>query len=469
VPPLARGVSTGNQLLLRARLGRRLSLCDHHLAHAASAVCTSGFEDCLAVTIDNLGDGFSAKVHSFRDGRLEFRYGARASASPGQFYGEVAQILGFNPLRHAGKVTGLAAAGDPERAYPIVREIFGLAPGGRSFRLLPNWARWKRHGPYWKLGMYSAADVAAAAQKRLEDVVCRFVSRALADSGHDRLALAGGVFANVKLNLEVYRLPGVRAVHVHPAMSDEGLSYGAACAGLLASGRLAPAPMETAYLGSEFGSAQIDAALRAARLAATEPAHLAPVVASLLARGHVVARFAGRFEYGPRALGNRSILYRPDDPAVNDWLNAKLKRTEFMPFAPVTAWEHAEECYRDVGPVKDTARFMTLAFHCTPELRDRCPGVVHLDGTARPQLVRRQDNPEVHDILTEYRRMTGLPCCINTSFNMHEEPIVCYPSDAVSAFLTADLDYLAIGTKLVANPRRPELVETLHDVCAGYQ
>ena len=469
LPPLAMGVAAGNRLLLRARIGRKLSLCDHHLAHACSTIATSGFDDCLAISVDNLGDGYSAKVHTYRDGRIRYHYGSPASASPGQFYGEVAQILGFNPLRHAGKVTGLAAAGDPERAYPIVREIFGLAPDGRSFRLLPNLARWKHHGPYWKLALYSAADVAAAAQKRLEDVVCRFVSHAIERTGHDQLALAGGVFANVKLNLEVYRLPGVRTLHVHPAMSDEGLSFGAACAGMLADGQLAPAPMESAYLGSEYGQGQIDAALRAAGLSAIQPGNPAHAVAALLASGHIVARFAGRFEYGPRALGNRSILYRPDDPTVNDWLNVKLKRTEFMPFAPVSTWEDAEDCYQDVGPVKDAARFMTLAFDCTPKMRELCPGVVHLDGTARPQLVRRQDNPEYHEILSQYRRLTGLPCCINTSFNMHEEPIVCYPSDAVSAFLAADLDYLAIGSKIVANPRRPDLAETLNDVCAGHQ
>jgi carbamoyltransferase len=174
-----------------------------------------------------------------------------------------------------------------------------------------------------------------------------------------------------------------------------------------------------------------------------------------LAKGHVVARFDGRVEYGPRALGNRSILYQPTDPAVNDWLNKLLQRTEFMPFAPVTRFEDASRLYYGVEGAAHSAEFMTITFDCLDELRRKCPAVIHVDGTARPQLLRRETNPDYYRILEEYIRLTGIPALINTSFNMHEEPIVCTPADAVRAFLQGHLDVLSIGPFIVHAPYRP--------------
>jgi carbamoyltransferase len=157
-------------------------------------------------------------------------------------------------------------------------------------------------------------------------------------------------------------------------------------------------------------------------------------------------------EYGPRALGNRSILYQAGDPSVNDWLNELLKRTEFMPFAPVALCEHADSLFVGTKGALDTARFMTMTFQCTPWMADRCGGVVHVDNTARPQLVRREDNPAYYRIIEEYGRRTGVPVVINTSFNVHEEPIVRSPDDAIRAFFDSALDYLAIGRFLVKGP-----------------
>ena len=157
-------------------------------------------------------------------------------------------------------------------------------------------------------------------------------------------------------------------------------------------------------------------------------------------------------EYGPRALGNRSILYQPNDVKVNDWLNDKLKRTEFMPFAPVTMSDHANRCYKNLKGLEYTAKFMTIAVDCTDFMKETSPGVVHVDGTARPQLVSRDDNSSYYEIIEEYYKITGIPGIINTSFNMHEEPIVCSPEDASRAFIQGKLDYLAIGPFLVFYP-----------------
>ena len=154
-------------------------------------------------------------------------------------------------------------------------------------------------------------------------------------------------------------------------------------------------------------------------------------------------------EWGPRALGNRTVMFRPDDPAVNDWLNKKLHRTEFMPFAPVTLWEERERCYLNLKGAENAARFMTVCFDCTDEMKAHSSGVVHCDGTARPQLLRREDNPDYYDIVAAFHRRTGIPSVINTSFNMHEEPIVRSPRDAVRAFVQSGLDLLILGPYLV--------------------
>jgi carbamoyltransferase len=158
-------------------------------------------------------------------------------------------------------------------------------------------------------------------------------------------------------------------------------------------------------------------------------------------------------EYGPRALGHRSILYHPTDRTVNDWLNHNLHRTEFMPFAPSTLYEERDRCFEQMDGAVHTAEFMTITFHCTPWMRERMLGVVHVDGTARPHLVRRDRDESYYRIIEAFHRRTGLPSIINTSFNMHEEPIVCSADDCVRAFLDGNLDYLAIGPYLVKHPK----------------
>jgi len=241
----------------------------------------------------------------------------------------------------------------------------------------------------------------------------------------------------------------VESVYVFPAMSDEGLSAGAAL--LLTAEKRPDIRMhgekcfEHVYLGQDFGKREMADALSAAGVEHDHLADPEAEIARLISNGYVVARFNGRMEYGPRALGNRSILYRPDDRSANDWLNQSLKRTEFMPFAPVTLAEDAQRFYHGLKGAEETARFMTITFDCTEEMRKNYTGVVHIDGTARPQLVSESDNPSYYRIVSEFKRLTGLSSIVNTSFNIHEEPIVCTPQDAIRAFQTGHLDVLAIG------------------------
>ena len=208
------------------------------------------------------------------------------------------------------------------------------------------------------------------------------------------------------------------------------------------------------YLGTNYCNDKIREVLEKENLNYTFQEDIEHKIAELLAEGKVVARFNGKMEYGPRALGNRSILYQPTDPSVMIWLNERLKRTEFMPFAPSTLQEYARESFENIDGAEYTAQFMNIAFNCTDWMKETCTGVIHVDGTARPQIVVKKANPSYYKIIDEYRKITGLPTIINTSFNMHEEPIVCSPHDAVRAFKQGALDYLAIGNYLVKGSNR---------------
>jgi carbamoyltransferase len=428
---------------------------DHHLCHAASAYYTSGYEDALVVTIDGGGDGQSCRVFDVVDGRFHQLASVSSFDSLGAFYSYATQICGFKAGRHEGKITGLAAYGSPVHVGQLRRllvqrdgrvqnvgNVFFHSALRALERLLPR--------------DFQHRDLAASIQAYTEEMVVGLVEHWLRRSGRSRVALAGGLFGNVRVNQRVHEIPGVTAVYVHPGMSDEGLPVGAA---LLIEHRLSRRPyqrrvpaMPHVYLGPHFDDVEIRSALEGNAVEAARYDDVEPEIARLLADGAVVARFAGRMEYGPRALGNRSILYQPTDASVNYWMNDALRRTEFMPFAPIVLAERAADCFHGLGGAEDTARFMTITFDCTDWMRQHCPGVVHVDGTARPQLVSREDNPSAHRILSEYRALTGLPCLINTSFNMHEEPIVCTPTDAIRAFKLGHLDVLAIGQWIARNP-----------------
>jgi carbamoyltransferase len=212
---------------------------------------------------------------------------------------------------------------------------------------------------------------------------------------------------------------------------------------------LQPFTLENVYLGPDYSDTEIAEELRKENLQFTVSDCIEKEIAELLHKNKVVARFNGRMEYGPRALGNRSILYQAKEPEVNQWLNKQLGRTEFMPFAPATLYEDRNKCYMNVEGAEHAAEFMTITFDCTDWMKKHSPAAVHIDGTARPQLVRKEVNPSFYQIIEEYKKLSGISSVVNTSFNMHEEPIVCTPYDAIRAFKLGHLDYLAINNLLV--------------------
>ena len=427
---------------------------DHHFAHACSAYFSSGYEDALVVTMDGGGDGISSRVYEASNGTLTKLHEVSSFNSLGNYYAYVTHLCGFKAGKHEGKVTGLAAYGKP-LYQGILNRLITFEGGtiinkGNLFyesavkgiaKLLPQ--KWDRK------------DLSASIQCHSEELVRQYVGYWQERTGKKDIALAGGLFANVKINERVHELKGVERVLIHPGMTDEGLPLGAALAlnhDLARDrGALPRRCLEHVYLGPNYSDEEIEKALIQSGIGYKRSTQIEEDIADLLTEGYVVARFNGAMEYGPRALGNRSILYKPSDPSVNDWLNKSLKRTEFMPFAPSTIAEEASKCFHGIDGAEDTARFMTITFECTPWMRQECAGVVHVDGTARPQSVSEQDNPSYYKILQLYRVKTGLPCIVNTSFNIHEEPIVCTPQDAIRAYLLGHLDILAIGPFLAIN------------------
>lgn len=429
-----------------------IQFIDHHQAHAAAAYYTGGEPNAVVATLDGAGDFLSATISHGEKGQLTKIHEVDSYDSVGNFYSYITHILGFKAHQHEGKVTGLAAHGEPLYLDGLLKLVnfhdgsihnsaraFHTAAIEKLRRLIPSDAR--------------REDVAASVQELLEVVCVAYVRHWVQQLNVSHLSLAGGVVANVKLNQRLLAIPEVDSIFVHPGMGDDGLAVGAA---LQASADSTPPDRREAlvhrvsdvYWGPSFSDAAIESALNDAGIQAQRLTDAATTVADLLVNGKVVARFDGRMEYGPRALGNRSILVHAGDATVNEWLNKRLNRTEFMPFAPVTLSEEADACYTDLQGAEYSAQFMTVTTGCTESLRRNCPAVVHVDRTARPQLVGLEENPGYRAILEAYQRRTGYSTIINTSFNIHEEPIVCTPDDAIRAFQRGHLDYLLIGNFL---------------------
>lgn len=437
----------------------------HHFVHAALAGYYSGNGECAVVTVDGVGDRDESHASwLYSHGRLECLHETTGkSNSAGLFYEAITKQLGFRPLRHEGKVLGLAAFGNPDILYASFRRALHLSPDSVTLKSdfdggqPPLGSRFDYLKSF--VDRHTREDVAAAAQKVLEDAVVPLVRNLVASTGQKRIALNGGVFANVKLNQRIAALPEVESVFVFPGMSDTGNSVGAA---LLLASRLQPGllgdkvPLQDVCLGPCYSNEDIRAELSRVGLSHEflDSDDLVEHAAEAIHAGLVVGWFQGRMEFGPRALGNRSMIARPTDANINKSLNDRLDRTEFMPFAPSVLAEAADDIFLGVENVRHTAEFMTITLNVKPEWRTRIPAVVHVDGTARPQLVRQDRNPLYHQVISRYHQLSGIPLVLNTSFNAHEEPIVCSPAEAIRALIDDRIDVLAIGSFWVRSPRR---------------
>jgi carbamoyltransferase len=442
----------------------RIVSLDHHACHAAAAYWGSGYEgrDALVLTNDNSGDGLCATASTGCGLALD-RHEASPSApgSLGSFYSWVTLALGMKFGEHEHKVMGLAPyAPDAQaaRGEAALRALFDLEEG-RPARFC-----WRGRGERYPLFLRALMGlrfdgVAAGAQRLLEDVLLRWSRLMHERYGGGRLALGGGVFMNVKANMLIGREDWVEELFVFPSCGDESNAVGAAYLGYMgeAARRGVPAvprPLGPAYLGPSVTDEEAATVVRERRLEGRYKVafheRIEERIAELLVSDGVVARCAGRMEFGARALGNRSILANPSDHRVIALINRMIKNRDFwMPFAPTVLAERAGDYL--VNPKGFASPYMMLAMPTRPETRDAIAAAIHPeDGTARPQILERDWNPEYHAVIREFERRTGVGAVLNTSFNLHGEPIVRSAEDAVDTFERSGLPHLAVGRWLIS-------------------
>ena len=429
---------------------------DHHKSHIASSVF--GFADKadgLALSFDASGEGFCSKVALITNGSdLNFinRFDLPSFWSPANIYKNVTDYLGFVPLRHEGKITGLAAYGDPAKCGPIFHEYFGFNAEKGTFYNKFGYDNSKKIMS--KLFLENTKeDVAAGAQINLEQTLVKYTNYLVDKISPNKkinLYLSGGLFANVKLNQKIFEEDFCKEIFVTPNMGDGGLSLGAAM--LAANAFSSPKKIKNAYLCTGNQSVSLESTLEVYKseiVPLKMNSHdLVTTVAQALNLQKIVAISRGFMEYGPRALGNRSILYQATDPSINSRLNTLLGRTEFMPFAPIVRDIDADRFFKlKNGP--DFYEYMTITAECHPLAKKEAPAIVHVDNTARPQVLRRSKNEFVYDLLTEYNSQSKLSILVNTSFNMHEEPIVRTYKESIESFLRSGIDYLVLENYLI--------------------
>ncbi|HMK68442.1 MAG TPA: carbamoyltransferase C-terminal domain-containing protein, partial [Stellaceae bacterium] len=424
---------------------------NHHASHAMPSLFFTDWEDALLYTADAAGDNVNYSHRVLEHGAMTCLYGddrwlngtySHESVARGYWY--VTEALGFRPFHHEGKITGLAAFGKPVLLEQFAKP-FHIEEGGRIVSDFTDGQALRDHFMKPCAGQ-SREDCAASIQAFTEEIVLASVRRLLERHKVKRLGLAGGLFANVKLNQRLAEQCDLQEVFVVPPMGDEGLVIGGALQYLLERDGLETwlrqrRRLDDVYWGREYP----DAGARFLRFSPEIerlPGDPVETAAGLMAQGKAVAIFTKRMEYGPRALGARSIMASPERRDINDSLNKRLDRSEFMPFAPVVAEEDARAVFEVSNTNAYACRFMTITCGVKPEWKERIPAVVHVDGTARPQIIRRAENPLYYDTLKAFKARTGLPAAINTSFNVHEEPIINTPEEAAEALVDNRVDYL---------------------------
>jgi carbamoyltransferase len=440
----------------------------HHECHAASSYYTSGMKDSLIISIDGIGNdttqyvalGENGKLHSLsyvkkdgvytrrEDGIFRFRKFKKESIySWGWFYGAITEAIGpWKICQDEGKTMGLAPYGDPNKVPKdeIKKHMYKISPAGFYHDGGQVHYHFGNANVYAEMvEKYGKENMAAAAQKILEEKVITYIKRWMKRTGQKNLCTAGGVFLNVKLNQRIVEECGLDNYWPFPMASDCGLSIGAALLEYHKTNPYKPERLSHLYYGSEYTDQQILEILKRNKISyAPYSVHY---IAEALAENKIVAWFQGRMEGGPRALGGRSILMSPLRAENKDIINKYVKfREGFRPFCP-SVTEEAHSKYFDGGN-----EFMIVA--CNVKTKD-IPAVTHVDGTARPQIVTQKDNPKFHQLLSAFGDKTGHPVLLNTSFNVMGEPIIRTPEEAIRCFYGVGLDILVIGNYMIEKGR----------------
>ncbi len=419
----------------------------HHMAHAATAAYTSGFDRACVLTLDGVGDGLSGTISTLAEGKLTLVSAIGARDSFGIFYEMATRLLNMRELEDEGKVMALASYGyaPPDGRNPLM-DLFRVEGLKVTCRLPPSGLCRFLAG---ELSMMPSEQFAFLAQETLETKVVELVRNALRSTGMRRIAYAGGVASNIHVNRKLGALPECEAIFVFPHMGDGGLALGAALARAVERKGAGNFPLGDLRLGPSLRPGEIEDALGESGLSFEAVEDPAAEAARRIAEGEVVFWFQGRMEFGPRALGGRSILARPDSELLRDRLNLKLKRRVwYQPFCPSILDGEAE---RLLEGGERPNRFMTMAYRVRAEGRDLLKGVIGRDGTCRPQMV--DDSYGIyHRLLVATRKAIGVGALLNTSFNLHGEPLVATPSQAIDCFVRSGADVLVMGDFLVERP-----------------
>lgn len=439
----------------------------HHHCHATSAFYCSGFDEATVVTLDGSGEESTCVIWHGKDGNLEEIRRFELPHSLGGCYATFTEFLGFRPYQDEGKLMGLAAYGQPsEELNKKLNEVLAFDPANGNFtvnpymrhldqrsygqnftdRLVDLFGSPRRAGEDFKKRDY---DLAFAVQNRLEAIALALTRSSIEQTGSRNVCIAGGVAMNCKLNGKIALMNEVDDIFVQPASADNGVALGAAYILAHEVGVNTFMPMTHAYWGPGFSHEETEKALIDAKLEYYKPENLSEEIAEYIENGKIVGWFQGRMEVGSRALGGRSILANPLIPDMRNIVNAKVKhREEWRPFCPSMTAEAYKIYFGDVAD----SPYMILAFPVKPEYHDLIPSVVHVDGTARPQVVTYEHNPAYHDLISEFGRRTGHSILLNTSFNVQGEPVVCTPRDALRCFGGTGIDILVMNEFVTRKP-----------------
>jgi carbamoyltransferase len=422
---------------------------DHHHCHAASAFFSQTKAQGLAVTLDANGEGYCSKVFICDNQQMQLVHSIACYHSPAYYYAYITKILGFTPLRHEGKVTGLAAFGNKNYDLQKIfnnyisydsKKISFLNKGGYHYRAIKNLSN--------DLMGFTKEDIAFNIQHHIENITIQYISDLIGkhypNNKSINLFLSGGLFSNVKLNQRINdEINNLNSLYIFPNMGDGGLNCGAA---ILASNKN-KFNLNNMYLGPHYSNYTLQN-IDCSKFVTFAPPQLPITIAKILAKGYLVGICRDRMEYGPRALGNRSIIFSSNLTNINDIVNSKLQRSEFMPFAPII---RHDDFYNFMEPVQNETKYdyMTITCKVNQTCKSLSPAITHIDNTARPQVIDKEDNNFLYEILTFFYSITKNPTIVNTSFNMHEEPIVNTPNEAYNAFMKADLDALVLDDCII--------------------
>ena len=425
----------------------KLHAVDHHTSHAATAAFTSGFGRALVLTLDGVGDGLSGSVSTLAKGKLERESAITVRNSIGIFYEQVTNIVGMRELEDEGKVMAMACYSYP---FPFeenkLRDFFSVE--GTEIRA--------KYGPVQQYDMLNRLawsipreQFAYMAQQLLEHVLTEFAGNAIDEYGIGNVAMAGGLFSNVKANMQVRNLRSLKKWYIFPHMGDGGTAMGAAMHVNYMLNGVSKYDFRDAYLGDEFTDDYVESALKKEKgVSFEEEKDKGSHAAELIGKDDYVFWFQGRMEFGPRALGNRSILAKAGSEKVKDKLNLYVKQREwYQPFCPSLLEEDARRLFANV---KGNDRFMTMAYRVKDERQDTMRSVVHVDNTARPQMVGKE-NRNYRKLLEKVKKDSGYGVVLNTSFNIHGMPIVMSPEDALLTMKKTKTRHMFLGGYYVEN------------------